>query len=387
MNILRYFTAGESHGPALTGILEGLPAGLEFSTQYVNEHLARRQKGHGRGGRMKIETDKAEITGGIRHGKTLGSPLSITIRNKDWKNWQEPMRVDAGGDESLKNVHIPRPGHADYVGGVKYGHDDLRNVLERASARETAARVAIACAARRLLEEFDIKIAGRVVSIGTAKDSTDLDEIPIDDIISKTENSLVRCLDSDAASKMISQIDAVKEKGDTLGGVFEIIADGLPVGLGSYAQWDRRLEGMLAQVFMSLNAIKGVEIGLGFASAKLTGSEVHDALYFDESRSHAVRKTNRSGGIDGGITTGARLVVRAAMKPISTLMKPIPSIDLRAREAVDAHVERSDFCAVAAASVIAESLTALVLADEFLRKFGGDSVKEIRSHYENSKRR
>jgi chorismate synthase len=387
MKILRYLTAGESHGPALTGILEGLPAGLEISTEYIAEHLARRQKGHGRGGRMKIETDAAEIIGGLRHGKTLGSPLAMIIRNKDWKNWQEAMRVDAGGDESLKNVRIPRPGHADYVGGVKYGHDDLRNVLERASARETAIRVALACGARKLLEEFDIKIASRVVSIGTVIDEDDAAETDLKDIIARTEESPVRCLNSDTEKRMVEEIDKIKDQGDTLGGVFEVLIEGLPVGLGSYTQWDRRLEGALGQTFMSLNAIKGVEIGLGFAAAAKPGSEVHDAIYFDQARSHAVRKTNRSGGIDGGITTGSRLIVRAAMKPISTLMKPVPSINLQTREEADAHVERSDFCAVPAAAVIGESLAALTLADEFLRKFGGDSIEEVRSHFETSARR
>ncbi len=386
MNLLRLLTAGESHGPALTGILEGLPAGLALDAKSIGGHLARRQRGHGRGGRMKIEKDEVEILGGVRHGKTLGSPVAMLIANRDWKNWKEAMKVEGGGDENLKASHVPRPGHADYVGSVKYGHEDLRNVLERASARETAIRVALASAARFFLEAFDIHIASRVVSIGSVSDPTDPGKIDAAKLNAETDASPVRCLDEKASKEMTAEIDAAKSKGDTLGGVFEVVVSGLPVGLGSYAQWDRRLEGDLGRAFMSLNAIKGVEIGMGFSAAGKPGSQVHDGLYWDETKTHAVRKTNRSGGIDGGITTGENLVLRAAMKPIATLMSPIDSIDLKKKEAVDAHVERSDFCAVPAAAVIGESLAALEIADAFLRKYGGDSMEEVRSHFEVSRR-
>ncbi|MFH2202665.1 MAG: chorismate synthase [Elusimicrobiota bacterium] len=386
MKILRLLTAGESHGPALTGILEGLPAGLELTTGYINAQLARRQKGHGRGGRMKIETDQVELLGGVRHGRTLGSPVAMLIRNRDWKNWQDVMAVEGGGDETRKTVRVPRPGHADYVGGVKYGHADLRNVLERASARETAIRTALAAAARRLLEEFDIHLGSRVTAIGAAADENDAGIVPAAELNVRTDASPVRCLDDAASARMVAEIDAAKKDGDTLGGVFEVRVSGLPVGLGSHVHWDRRLEGDLARAFMSLNGIKGVEIGLGFGAAALRGSQVHDALGWDETKTRAARETNRSGGIDGGITTGDELVIRAAMKPISTLLKPIGSIDLDRKEDAAAHIERSDFCAVPAAAVIGEALAALELADAFLRKFGGDSIEEIRAHIDATPR-
>ncbi|MFH1725898.1 MAG: chorismate synthase [Elusimicrobiota bacterium] len=383
---MRLLTAGESHGPALTGILEGMPACLPIEASYVDAQLARRQKGHGRGGRMKIERDTVEILGGVRHGRTLGSPVAMLVRNRDWKNWRRAMRVEPGGDESLKAVRVPRPGHADYQGAVKYGHSDIRNVLERASARETAARVALASVARRLLEEFDIRVASRVVSIGEESDKADAESVAVADLNARADASPVRCLGEEAAERMVKAIDAARKAGDTLGGVFEVRVSGLPVGLGSYAHWDRRLEGDLAKAFMSLNAIKGVEIGLGFEAARRRGSAVHDPLYWSEDRAHAVRRTNRSGGIDGGLTTGQTLVLRAAMKPIATLMEPIPSVDLENKKEAKAHVERSDVCAVPAAAVVAESLAALELADAFLLKNGGDSIAEIRAHYEASRK-
>jgi chorismate synthase len=296
------------------------------------------------------------------------------------------MRVDAGGDESIKSVQIPRPGHADYVGSVKYGHTDVRNVLERASARETAMRVGLATIARKLLEDFNIHVGSRVVSIGDVVDSESADTVPVDKLNEITDASPVRCLSKQSADRMMKAIDQVREAGDTLGGVIEIRVSGLPVGLGSYAQWDRRLEGDLAKAVMSLNAIKGVEIGMGFEAAKSRGSQVHDELFWSNDKTHAVRRTNRSGGIDGGITTGETLVVRAAMKPISTLMNPLHSINLATKADVDAHVERSDFCATPAAAVISESLVTLVLAGAFLEKYGGDSMAEVRAHYEGSRR-
>ena len=384
---LRFLTAGESHGRGLVGILEGVPAGLAIEAGFINAQLTRRQHGYGRGGRMKIEKDEAEIVSGVRHGKTLGSPISLLIWNRDWKNWSEAMRVEPGGDENLKSVRIPRPGHADYVGGVKYGHTDLRNVLERASARETAMRVALGAIARKLLLEFGVHVASRVVAIGSAQDDETAEKTPIESLNETVDASPVRCLGKKAEREMMAAVDAAREAGDTVGGVFEVLASGLPVGLGTYAQWDRRLEGELSQALLSLNAIKGVELGDGFSAARRRGSQVHDEIFWSKDKRYAVRKTNRSGGIDGGITTGEPLILRAAMKPISTLMQPLRSINVETKEEVTAHVERSDYCAVPAAAVIGESLVALVLAGAFLSKFGGDSVEELRAHYEASRRR
>ncbi len=386
MKVLRLLTAGESHGPGLTGILEGLPAGLELRADYIDAQLARRQKGYGRGARMKIERDAVEIRGGVRHGRTLGSPIAMFLENRDWKNWRKVMRIAPGGDEALKAVRVPRPGHADYAGHIKYGHHDLRSVLERASARETAMRVALASAARRLLHEFGIHIASRVVSIGGAADDSDAETLALSEFSKRADASPVRAVGDKAGKAMVRAIDAARKKGDTLGGVFEVRVSGLPVGLGSYAHWDRRLEGDLGRAFMSLNAVKGVEIGLGFTGAGRRGSEVHDALYWDEHKTRAERRTNRSGGIDGGITTGETLVIRAAMKPLASLTRPLDSIDIQTKKAAAAHLERSDVCAVPAAAVIGESLAALELADAFLLKFGGDSIWELRSHYEASRK-
>jgi len=379
MRLLRFLTAGESHGPVLTGVLEGMPAGLPITAEFIDAQLARRQLGHGRGGRMKIERDQAEILAGVRRGFTLGSPISLEVRNRDWKNWTSIMNAEPGGDESVRRVNVPRPGHADHAGGIKYGHTDLRNVLERASARETAMRVAVGSVARRFLEELGVTIGSRVISIGSALDKKDVAGVSAADISKRADESPTRCLTKEIESRMIQEIDAVKEAGNTLGGIFEVIVDGLPVGLGSYVQWDRRLEGDLAKAFLSLNAIKGVEFGMGFESARRRGSDVHDALYWNVDKTRVIRKTNRSGGIDGGLTTGEPLVIRAAMKPISTLMNPLDSVNLDSKEAVTAHVERSDYCAVPAASVIGETLAALELADAFLVKFGGDSLDELRT--------
>lgn len=386
MRILRYLTAGESHGRGLCGILEGLPAGLKLTAAHIDADLARRQKGYGRGARMKIETDKAEILSGVRHGATIGSPLGLLVWNADWKNWTEVMAVGPGGDEKLKSVSVPRPGHADLVGSVKYGLEDLRSVLERASARETAMRVALGAAARRLLSELGVSVASRVISIGGVEDASEVSAKDEAKLNERVDASPTRSIDPKASEKMVAAIDAAREAGDTVGGVFEVRVTGLPVGLGSYAQWDRRLEGPLSAAFMSLNAVKGVEIGLGFDAARVRGSAAHDELFWSKDKKRAARRTNRSGGIDGGISNGETLVVRAALKPISTLMKPLASIDLKTKAEVKAHIERSDFCAVPAAAVIAESLAALVLADEFLVKYGGDSMDELRAHYEASRR-
>jgi chorismate synthase len=371
---LRFLTAGESHGKALVGIIEGLPAGLALTTDDVQRDLARRKKGHGRGNRQKIEGDKVEILAGVRRGKTLGSPVALLVPNQDFKNWENIMGAEPSDAPSARRVDIPRPGHADLVGKIKYGFDDMRDVLERASARETAMRVALGAVARTFLEKCGIVIASRVVAIGG-----ELDESPLPCAVAalnaRLENDPVRCADAEASARMVARIDAAKEAGDTVGGVFEVLADGLPVGLGSYAQWDRRLEGPLTAALMSLNAIKGVEVGGGYRSAAVSGSEAHDAY---EPRGKKVGyRTNRSGGLDGGMTTGQVLVLRAAMKPIATLMKPLDSVDLRTMKPAKAHVERSDACAVPAAAVIGESLVALVLANAVLEKFGGDSMAEI----------
>ena len=379
MNRLRYLTAGESHGKGLVGIIEGMPAGLALEAGHIEEQLSRRQRGHGRGGRMKIESDKAELLSGVRHGKTIGSPIALLLWNKDWKNWTGALQVEPGGDESLKSVSIPRPGHADLCGSIKYGHKDLRSVLERASARETAMRTALSVPARLLLEEFGVRIASRVVSIGGAQDHADADLVPVDRMNAAADSSSVRCLSADAEERMRAVIDHARKAGDTLGGVFEVRVGGLPPALGGYAQLDRRLEGALSAAFMSLNAVKGVEIGLGFSLSQTSGSLAHDELYPGKGRA-AARRTNRAGGLEGGMTTGETLVVRAAMKPLATLMKPLRSVDLKTGKAACAHIERSDVCAVPAAAVIGEALAALVLADAFLEKFGGDSIAEIRRH-------
>jgi len=371
---LRYLTAGESHGKALVGILEGLPAGLELAAADVQVDLLRRKKGHGRGNRQKIEGDKVEILSGVRAGKTLGSPISLLIPNLDFKNWQSIMGAEPTDAAASRRVDIPRPGHADLVGKIKYGFDDMRNVLERASARETAMRVALGAAARRFLDECGIVVASRVIAIGGETDDAPL-ICDVSKLNALTDADPVRCANPGISKRMVTRIDEAKADGDTLGGVFEVLAEGLPIGLGSYAQWDRRLEGPLAQALMSLNAIKGVEIGHGFRGAGLPGSRAHDAY---EPRGKKVGyRSNRSGGIDGGMSTGQTLVVRAAMKPIATLMKPLDSVDLRTMKPAKAHIERSDACAVPAAAVIGESLVCLVLAGAVLDKFGGDSMGEI----------
>lgn len=349
--MIRFLTAGESHGPALVGILEGVPAGLEISKQEIQEQLIRRKQGYGRGDRQKIENEELEILSGVRNGKTLGSPISILIPNQDWKNWEEIMSVE--GPINADTVSVPRPGHADYVGVAKYQHNDVRNVLERASARETAMRVALGAVARKFLSTLNVQISSSVVEIGAEKDST----------------------------KWNALIDVAKSEGNTLGGIFEVRCEGLALGLGSYVQWDRRIEGDIAKSFMSLNAIKGVEIGLGFESARRFGSDVHDEIILKNET--VGYKTNHSGGINGGMTTAEPLIVRAAMKPLSTLKKPLSSISLETKQEVQAHYERSDVCAIWSAAVIGESLLALVLSNHYLEKFGGDSVNEIKERVDS----
>ncbi len=383
--MIRYFTAGESHGQALIGIVEGVPAGLSVSSKYINHHLWRRQQGYGRGGRMRIESDTIEILSGVRFGKTLGSPIALMIRNKDWKNWTEKMSVDGTGT-GIEKISLPRPGHADYVGAKKYGFDDIRNVIDRASARETAMRVACCSIPRLLLEQCGIYIGSHVLSIGTAavKNRIILDR-NIAAAVAKqnawavgtmADASEVRMLDKSIEKKAIDAIKACKKKGDTLGGIFEVIVSGLPIGLGSYVHFDRKLDGLLAQAIMSIHAVKGVEIGDGFENAKRFGSDVHDEII--SSRGGVTRPTNRAGGLEGGVTNGAHLIVRGAMKPISTLANPLRTVDLKSGKTVRSRYERSDVCAVPACAVIGEAVIAPVLANSILEKFGGDSMKELK---------
>jgi len=383
MTSLHFHTAGESHGKALTALLEGVPAGLCLEVERdVDPELARRQGGYGRGRRMQIEQDRVELLSGVRLGETLGSPISMVIRNRDWENWTTAMAHEAPPEQvnpkALRPHYLPRPGHADLAGAFKYDRRDVRDILERASARETAARVACGAVAKRLLAELGISIGSHVRSIGSVV--ADGGELP-ENLNEVADADLVRCLDSDASVRMCTEIDDAKTRGDTLGGVFEVVARGLPVGLGSYVSWDRRLDGRLAAAVMSSQAVKGVDLGIGFQGAMRPGSQVHDAIVPNESqlRSGGIgRATNRAGGLEGGVTTGEPVVVRGAMKPISTLRTRLPSVDLRDGSVGDAAVERSDVCAVPAAGVVGESMVALVLAGAVLEKFGGDSVGEVR---------
>lgn len=384
MSSLRYFTAGESHGQALVGVIEGVPAGLEISEEYIAAQLHRRQQGHGRGGRMRIEQDRARILSGVRFGKTLGSPIALEIENRDWQNWQTKMAVAASAEtEQVARVEIPRPGHADLAGAIKYQADDIRNVLERASARETAMRVALGAIARKFLARLEIGLASHVLQIHHARSAFSLlqsnqnaFDVSFKEINAAADASPVRCLDQHAEAEMIAAIDRAKEERDTVGGIFEVVAFNLPIGLGSHVQWDRKLDGRIAAAMMSIPAIKGVELGAGFANATERGSVVHDQIYFSGERGYH-RATNNAGGLEGGMTNGEPLIVRAAMKPISTLMRPLDSVNVRTKEAAAAHIERSDVCAVPAASVIGEAMLGLVLADVVLEKFGGDSMNEI----------
>lgn len=390
--MIRILTAGESHGKALVGIIEGIPAGLEISKEYINFHLKRRQMGYGRGGRMRIESDEVEIISGVRFGKTLGSPIALMIKNKDWENWKEKMAIDETASV-VEKITIPRPGHADFAGYFKYGFDDIRNVIERASARETAIRVACSSIARKLLEEIGIFIGSHVIQIGYAKiDDRDKIDKKIQKLIHKpkgafevslsADESEVRCLDKSVETKMKRVIKEAMKSGDTVGGIFEVIVTGLPIGLGSYVQWDRRLDGLLAQAVMSIQAIKGVEIGQAFENAAKFGSEAHDEIFIKNGKIY--RKTNYAGGIEGGMTNGQPIVLKVAMKPISTVIKGLNSVDLKRLKPVRSRYERSDFCAVPAASVVAESVIAPVIANAVLEKFGGDSLKEIKRNYKNA---
>lgn len=379
--MLRFLSAGESHGPALSVMLDGVPAGLGLvASEHIDPWLRRRQGGYGRGRRMVIETDRATILSGVRAGFTTGAPLSFQIENRDWRNWTEIMSPLPGGEPRKKALTAARPGHADLAGGIKYGHKDLRDVLERASARETASRVTAGAVALRILESVGVTACARMVSLGGIPCNGGIDW---EDLAALDESPL-RTFDKAAEAAIIARIDEAKKSGDTLGGVVEARFRGLPVGLGSHTQWDRKLDGRLAQAAMSIQAIKGVEIGDGWAAAMSPGSRVHDAIYHRETG--YFRETNRSGGLEAGITTGEELVVRAAMKPIATLMTPLPTVDVTTHEAADAARERSDTTAVPAASIVVLAMSALVLADAVMEKFGADTLREIRERAEAHRR-
>jgi chorismate synthase len=371
--MLRFLTAGESHGPQLTVVIEGLPAGLPLNgPRDIDGDLRRRQGGYGRGGRQKIEQDAAQVVSGVRGGRTLGSPVTLVIPNKDWENWRKPMQVEAGGDFIEKKVTRVRPGHADLAGALKYGFDDVRNVLERASARETAARVAAGAVAKALLRPFGMTVRSYVRRIGNVEmaptEAIDWDA---------AERSEVRCPDPEASLLMIEAIDAAREAGDTLGGICVVIAAGVPAGLGSYVQWDRRLDGQIAQAMCSIQSVKGVELGAGFDAASTPGSQVHDSPRWVQGEGFR-HLTNRQGGLTGGVSDGEDIWAQVYFKPIATLLKPLRSVDLQTREEINAHYERSDICVVPAGGVVAETMMAWVLAAAFVEKFGGDSLPELK---------
>jgi chorismate synthase len=389
--MFEYLTAGESHGPRLTAVIKNLPAGLRVEVEKINDELYRRQQGYGRGNRMKIESDKIIINSGLRHKETLGTPLSMTIENKDWQNWLEAMAPDKERSAEVEALTNPRPGHADLPGALKYNHRDLRNVLERASARETAARTAVGAVARQFLEEFGVNVYSHVVQIGNLKSEnwTDLkaknpesfnEQEAINNYFEKLDQTPLRCGDSTKTEAMKNLIDSWRANGDSVGGVFEIVVTGLPVGLGSHVHWDLKLESKLAAQLMGIQAIKGVEIGSGFKGAGLPGSKAHDEIYYDLNKGF-YRSSNQAGGIEGGMTNGEELIIRLAMKPIPTLAKALHSADIISKKERTAAKERSDVCAVPAASIVGEAVTAIVLAQSTADKFGGDSIKEIKRNY------
>lgn len=384
---LRYLTAGESHGPQLTTIIEGVPAGLTLLAEHINEDLARRQKGYGRGRRMQIEKDEVKILSGVRHGKTLGSPITLVVENRDWKHWTNIMGIEPLTDDTeevKRKVTRPRPGHADLNGAIKYGHRDMRNVLERSSARETTVRVAAGAVAKRILAELGIRIASHVVEIGGVK-AEHTAYTSIEELQQVTEQSPVRCFDAEAEKKMMAAIDEAKEKGDSIGGIVEVIVEGVPVGVGSYVHYDRKLDAKIAAAIVSINAFKGVEFGIGFEAARRFGSEVHDEIIWNEETGYT-RKTNRLGGFEGGMTTGMPIVVRGVMKPIPTLYKPLMSVDIETKEPFAASIERSDSCAVPAASVVAEAVVAWEIANAIVEQFGQDRIDLIIENVEAMRR-
>lgn len=396
--MLRYMTSGESHGPQLTAVISGLPAGLPIRADDVNRELRRRQGGYGRGGRMQIETDVARFVSGVRHGCAMGSPITMVVENRDWNNWREIMSPDprpAGEDPLKRAITRPRPGHADLNGLQKFDHMDARNILERASARATTTQVALGALCKALLSQFDIRVISHVIELGGIRSR--IDGLDLETIAQRAEQSPLRMADPTVEDEVKALIDHCKKEGDTLGGVFEVVVTGLPPGLGNVMNWDEKLDGRIGQALMSMQAIKGVEIGLGFELARRPGSQAHDPIYFspdpaDLPPGHGptggfYRKTNRAGGLEGGMTNGAPLIVRCAKKPIATLMRPIDSVDYHTRQPVNSSKERSDVCAVPAASVIGEALVAYILAAAFLEKFGGDSIEQVRGAYDAYVRR
>jgi len=384
--MLRFLTAGESHGPGLTVVVEGLPAGLPIDREAIDADLRRRQGGYGRGGRMKIETDTVEVLSGLRHGRTLGSPVAFVVRNRDFENWRDVMSPDPvpEGTPARRVLRYPRPGHADLAGALKYDTSDLRSVLERASARETTMRVAAGAVARALLGAARVEVKSHVLRIGGAALPAG-PPVPWD-ALGAVEESPVRCAVPEAALAMIAEIDRAKKDGDTVGGVFEVVARGLPPGLGSFAQWDRKLDGRLAQALMSIHAVKAVAVGAGFAAGQATGSAFHDEILYDDARG-VHRGSNRAGGLEGGVTNGEELRAQAVVKPIPTLLIPLRSVDLETKEPQAASVERSDTCVVPAAGVVGEAMVAFVLADAMLEKLGGDSLGEFLDHLESTRTR
>jgi chorismate synthase len=381
--MFRFETAGESHGQCLVATLTGLPAGVHISIAQINRELWRRQQGYGRGGRMKIETDTAQIVAGVRHSETIGAPIAVLIQNRDWENWLQVLPVEdfPGSEEHTKTVERPRPGHADLAGAIKYNFPEARYILERASARETTARVAIGAIAKQFLHQFGIEILSHVVAVGPVR----LNRIPdFQELIalSQKDEVLLNCVDADTEQRMKEAVDEAYRTGDTVGGVFEVVARGLPVGLGSHITWDSRLDGRLAQAIVSMQAVKGVEIGYAAEGAASYGSKVQDTIHYDKQEREFHRGANRAGGLEGGMTNGQDLLVRGFLKPISTLRKPLESVDLPTRDPALAAYERSDVCVVPAAGVIGEAMTAIVLAHAFLEKFGGDSLIETRRNYD-----
>jgi len=381
--MLRFETAGESHGQCLVATLTGMPAGIPISIESIDHELWRRQQGFGRGGRMKIETDKVQIVSGVRHSQTIGAPIAMLIDNKDWKNWTEVLPVEdyEGSEEKRKKLTRPRPGHADLAGCIKYDYQDARYVLERASARETTARVAVGAVAKQLLSQFGIEVLSHVIAVGSARleRAATWEEIVA---VNKKPEVLLGCVDDEAEQRMKALVDEAFRTGDTIGGVFEVVAHGLPIGLGSHVTWDSRLDGRLAQAIVSMQAVKGVEIGFASEGAASFGSKVQDTIHYDKGEHKFTRGANRAGGLEGGMTNGQDLLVRGLLKPISTLRRPLESVDLETRESSPAAYERSDVAVVPAAGVIGEAMVAIVLAQAFLEKFGGDSLRETRRNFE-----
>lgn len=387
---MRYLTAGESHGPQLTTIIEGLPSLLPITAEMINHDLKRRQGGHGRGRRMQIETDTVEIVGGVRHGQTLGSPVALVVTNDDWKHWTkimgaEPLADDVNPEDIKRQISRPRPGHADLVGGMKYGHRDLRNILERSSARETTVRVAVGAVAKALLKELGISIVSHVTEIvGIKADTSVVEGKSADEIRAIIEADPCYCVDPVASAKMVEAIDEAKKAGDTIGGVVEVIVEGMPAGVGSYVHYDRKLDAKLAAAMLSINAFKGVEFGIGFEMARRKGSEVHDEILWSEEEGYT-RATNRLGGLEGGMSTGMPIVVRGVMKPIPTLYKPLQSVDIETKEPFKASVERSDSCAVPAASVVAEHVIAWEIASAIMEQFHGDQLPQLKAQIDEQR--